>query len=322
MSQSTAPEILAFGEAMTLFVAEQSGELADVERFHRRIAGADTNVAIGLARLGFHVGWLSRVGADSFGSYIQRTLEAEGLDCRHLQRDPDHSTGLVFKARAERGEDPQVEYIRRGSAASYLSPLDAGEVEFGAVRHLHATGIPPALSATARELSMHMLDQARQAGASISFDPNLRPSLWKSEREMRETLNALAAKADWVLPGLAEGHRLSGLETAHDIAGFYLDRGAKAVIIKLGPAGSYYRDQHESFTVEGFQVSKVIDTVGAGDGFAVGMVSALLDGLSPRAAVRRGNLIGALAVQVPGDMEGLPSREQLTALEADLPTLN
>ena len=215
-----APEILAFGEAMTLFVAATTGDLAEVERFERRIAGADTNVAIGLARLGFHVGWLSRVGADSFGRYIQHTLEAEGIDCRHLQRDPEHATGLVFKARAERGEDPHVEYVRRGSAASYLCPADAAEVDFSAVHHLHATGIPPALSASARELSLHVLERARNAGASISFDTNLRPSLWESERVMCETIIALAAKADGVLPGLAEGQRLTGLETAHDIAGY------------------------------------------------------------------------------------------------------
>ncbi|GAB2799342.1 sugar kinase [Halomonas shantousis] len=320
--RTTAPEILTFGEAMTMFIAEQPGELASVDLFHRRIAGADTNVAIGLARLGFHVGWLSRVGADSFGTYIQRTLESEGLDCRYLQHDTEHSTGLVFKERAERGEDPHVEYVRRGSAASHLGVADAAQVDFSSARHLHATGIPPALSASARELSFHMLDRAREAGTSVSFDPNLRPSLWKSEREMCATLNDLAAKADWVLPGLAEGRRLTGLDTAHDIAGFYLDRGAQAVIIKLGPEGSYYRSQEQDFTVEGFKVDKIIDTVGAGDGFAVGVVSAMLDGLTPRAAVRRGNLIGAQAVQVIGDMEGLPSRERLTELEAGLPILD
>ncbi|MBZ9559231.1 MULTISPECIES: sugar kinase [unclassified Modicisalibacter] len=319
MTRLTAPEILTFGEAMTLFVAETPGELADADRFQRGIAGADTNVAIGLARLGFHVGWLSRVGDDNFGTYIRRTLEAEGLDCRHLTRDPDHATGLVFKARVEDGSDPHVEYVRRGSAASFLSPADAHGVDFAAARHLHATGIPPALSATARELSFHMLDQARAAGAGISFDPNLRPSLWKSDAEMCATLNDLAGRADWVLPGLAEGRRLTGLESAHDIAGFYLDRGARAVIIKLGPEGGYYRSHDEAFTVAGFPVAEVVDTVGAGDGFAVGVVSALLDGLSPRAAVRRGNLIGAQAVQVRGDMEGLPHRTRLATLEADLP---
>lgn len=323
-SHDTPPEVVAFGEAMTMFVAEHPGELSEVEHFQRRIAGADTNVAIGLARLGFHVGWLSRVGDDSFGHYIRRTLEAEGLDCRHLINDPDHPTGLVFKARAAHGADPHVEYWRHGSAASQLSPSDATAVDVGAWRHLHATGIPPALSASCRELSFHMLDKAREAGASISFDPNLRPSLWRSEAEMASTLNAMAAKADWVLPGLAEGQRLTGLETAHDIAGFYLERGAKAVIIKLGPEGSYYRGvlggQEESFTIAGIPVPTVVDTVGAGDGFAVGVISALLDGRAPREALRRGNLIGAEAVQVRGDMEGLPHRDHLASLEASSDT--
>lgn len=317
-----SPEILTFGEAMTLFVADAPGAMDRVETFHRRIAGADTNVAIGLARLGFRVGWLSRVGADSFGHYIRRTLEAEGLDCRHLIDDPDHATGLIFKERAEGGADPRVEYFRRNSAASCLSPADAGQVDFSALRHLHATGIPPALSASCRELSRHMLAQARVAGASISFDPNLRPGLWPSETEMCRTLNDMATQADWVLPGLAEGRRLTGLETPHDIAGYYLDSGAHAVIVKLGPEGGYYRGSlggsEESFTVPGFRVDEVVDTVGAGDGFAVGVVSALLDGRSPREAVRRGNLIGAQAVQVIGDMEGLPHRSRLNELEANL----
>ncbi|WP_026038249.1 PfkB family carbohydrate kinase [Halomonas sp. KM-1] len=321
-SKEPSPEILTFGEAMTLFVADAPGPLAEVEHFQRRIAGADTNVAIGLARLGFHVGWLSRVGADSFGTFIRHTLEAEGLDCRHLGSDPTHPTGLMFKERALGGADPRVEYFRRGSAASHLSPTDAAEVDFTALRHLHATGIPPALSPSARELSRHMLTQARQVGASISFDPNLRPSLWKSEAEMRDTLNDLASLSNWVLPGLAEGRLLTGQDTPEAIADFYLERGASAVIIKLGPQGSFYRGslggELESFSVPGFAVDEVVDTVGAGDGFAVGVVSALLDRCSPREAVRRGNLIGSLAVQVIGDMEGLPSREQLTELEARL----
>ncbi|SDN83328.1 sugar kinase [Vreelandella arcis] len=315
---SAPPEILAFGEAMTMFVAEDPGELAGVEHFQRRIAGADTNVAIGLARLGFHVGWLSRVGNDSFGSFIRRALEAEGLDCRHLRTDPKHPTGLVFKELAQDGADPHVEYVRRGSAASHLAPTDADGVDFSALRHLHATGIPPALSSSARELAETMFERARNAGASLSFDPNLRPSLWNSEAEMRDTLNALAARADWVLPGLAEGRLLTGRDSPEAIADFYLERGAQAVIIKLGPQGSYYRGnlggKQADFTVPGVPVAEVVDTVGAGDGFAVGVISALLDGLSTREALQRGNLVGALAVQVRGDMEGLPDRTQLETL--------
>ncbi|EWH00724.1 sugar kinase [Halomonas sp. BC04] len=322
-SHSPGPEILTFGEAMAMFVADTSGELAKVECFHRRIAGADTNVAIGLARLGFRVGWLSRVGEDGFGTFIRRTLEAEGIDCRHLYTDPDHPTGLVFKERAPDGADPNVTYFRQGSAASYLTPGDANNIDFTALRHLHATGIPPALSPSARELSLHVVEQARAVGASVSFDPNLRPSLWSSEADMRTTLNAVAARADWVLPGIAEGRLLTGHDSPEAIADFYLERGSQAVVIKLGREGSYFHGclggQQESFTLPGVTVDEVVDTVGAGDAFAVGVISALLDGRPPHEAVRRGNLIGSLAVQVVGDMEGLPSRERLATLENERP---
>ena len=319
MTYASSPEILAFGEAMNLFMADTPGDLAEVAHFQRRIAGADTNVAIGLARLGFHVGWLSRVGNDSFGRFLRHTLETEGLDCRHLTTDDDHATGLVFKERALEGADPHVEYRRQGSAASQLSPADADDVDFPALRHLHATGIPPALSPGCHELSRHLLGEARRHGASLSFDPNLRPSLWSSEREMRETLNDLAAHTDWVMPGLAEGQLLTGQETPHDIAGFYLDQGAEAVFLKLGPEGGYYRGrldgEEQAFSVPGAPVAEVVDTVGAGDGFAVGVISALLDGGSPHRALQRGCLIGAEAVQVSGDMDGLPHRDTLERLE-------
>lgn len=313
------PEILTFGEAMAMFVADTPGDLTDIEHFHRRLAGADNNVAIGLSRLGFHVGWLSRVGADSFGEFIHRALKAEGIDDRYIHIDEQHPTGLVFKERTQGGADPRVEYLRRGSAASHLAIEDAKAVDLQSLTHLHATGITPALSDSACQLSRHLMKQARAHGASISFDPNLRPSLWPSENSMRTTLNELAGLADWVLPGLSEGQQLTGQKTPHDVAGYYLDQGASAVIIKLGAEGSYYRGtldgKEESFTIAGCHVAEVVDTVGAGDGFAVGVISALLDGETARQAVQRGNLIGAQAIQVVGDMEGLPNREQLQALE-------
>ncbi|WP_224104691.1 sugar kinase [Vreelandella aquamarina] len=317
--KTSSPTILTFGEAMAMLVANTPGELSGVESFHRRLAGADNNVAIGLSRLGFHVGWLSRVGNDSLGRFIQQTLKAEGIDDRYIIEDAEHPTGLMFKERSENGADPRVEYFRRGSAASHLCPDDARAVDFETLDHLHATGITPALSQSALALTRHLMQSARTKGASVSFDPNLRPTLWESEETMRDTLNELAGLADWVLPGLSEGRRLTGQDSPEAIADFYLERGAKAVIIKLGPEGSYYRGRLgstlESFTVAGQPVASVVDTVGAGDGFAVGAISALLEGLTPKQALARGNLVGAQAVQVVGDMEGLPTREKLQTLE-------
>ncbi|MCU7247083.1 sugar kinase [Pseudomonas koreensis] len=305
-------DILSFGETMAMFVAEQSGDLAAVAQFHKRIAGADSNVAIGLSRLGFNVAWLSRVGADSLGRFVVETLAKEGLDCSHVAVDTAHPTGFQLKSRSDDGSDPTVEYFRRGSAASHLSPESITPALLGA-RHLHATGIPAALSASSRAMSFELMTRMRDAGRSVSFDPNLRPSLWASEREMITQTNRLAALAHWVLPGLSEGRLLTGFEDPADIAGFYLDQGAEAVAIKLGPQGAYFRTHLDEGFVAGVPVDTVVDTVGAGDGFAVGMISALLEHQSFADAVRRANWIGSRAVQSRGDMEGLPTRAELCA---------
>ncbi|CAM5195541.1 2-dehydro-3-deoxygluconokinase [Castellaniella defragrans] len=124
---------------------------------------------------------------------------------------------------------------------------------------------------------------------------------------------ALAAQADWVLPGLAEGQLLTGLQRPEDIARFYLSAGAKLVIIKLGAGGAYYDNGREQGEVDAVPVARIVDTVGAGDGFAVGVISSLLEGDTVARAVARGAWIGARAVQVMGDTEGLPTREVLRA---------
>ena len=126
-----------------------------------------------------------------------------------------------------------------------------------------------------------------------------------------EHLNRLAGLADWVLPGLAEGRLLTGLQSPDEVAQFYLQQGANAVVVKLGAEGAYWQTGQGCGHVPGVPVARVVDTVGAGDGFAVGVISGRLEGLDWPAAVARGNWIGAQAVQVVGDMEGLPHRHQL-----------
>lgn len=315
---NTSPvlDVVTYGEAMTLFVATETGDLAKVGHFTKRVAGADLNVAIGLSRLGFKVGWMSRVGRDSFGRYVLDVLAQEGIDSSRVTIDERYPTAFQLKSKNDDGSDPSIEYFRKGSAASHLSLDDyVADYVLGA-RHLHLTGVAPAISATSRELAFHMAAEMRRAGKTISFDPNLRPTLWPSQEAMAEALNALAAHADWVLPGVSEGKILTGYTEPGDIAKFYLDQGAKGVVVKLGAHGAYFRTaDNEQGTVPAIPVENVVDTVGAGDGFAVGVVSALLEGRDVRHALTRGNRIGALAIQVIGDSEGLPTRAELDKLE-------
>jgi 2-dehydro-3-deoxygluconokinase len=306
-------DVATYGESLALLVADEVGAFEDVEKYTRRLAGAETNVAIGLARLGLKVGWMSRVGNDSFGRFICKRVAQEGVDVSRVVTDSEFRTAIQLKAKAVGGADPAIEYYRKGSAASHLSPADFDEDYFGSARHLHATGIAPALSATTMALAHHALDFMRARGKTISFDPNLRPMLWPSPQVMAEQLNALAFKADWVLPGLSEGKILTGYTEPRDIAGFYLDRGVSLVVVKLGEQGAYYRTALGEGVVQGVPVTEVVDTVGAGDGFAVGVISGMLEGLTIEEAVMRGNRIGAFAIQVVGDMEGLPTRAELEA---------
>ena len=309
-------DVVTYGEALALFVADEVGDFADVEKYTRRLAGAETNVAIGLSRLGLKVGWVSRVGNDSFGRFIRKRVAQEGVDVSHVATDMEFRTAIQLKAKAVDGADPAIEYYRKGSAASHLSQVDFDASYFGGARHLHATGIAAALSASTMAFAHQALDFMRAGGKTISFDPNLRPMLWPSQEVMAQNLNELAFKADWVLPGLSEGKILTGYSEPRDIAAFYLDKGVKQVVIKLGAEGAYFRNAAEEGVVTGVKVKEVVDTVGAGDGFAVGVISGLLEGLTMPEAVMRGNRIGAFAIQVVGDMEGLPTRAQLNAASA------
>lgn len=307
-----ALDVITIGEAMAMFVATEPGELAEAESFIKRIAGAELNVATGLARLGLNVSWVSRIGSDSFGRFVLSSLKKENINSESVTIDAHYPTGFQLKSRAENGTDPIVEYFRKGSAASHLSCDDFNAATFTRARHLHLSGVAAALSASAYDLLDHAASTMKAQGKTISFDPNLRPVLWKSEAEMVEKLNRLAFQADWVLPGLKEAAILTGQSTPEAMADFYLERGVKAVVIKTGADGAWFKTAAgEQGAVAAVRVDNVVDTVGAGDGFAVGVISALLEGKTFPQAVARGNKIGSLAIQVPGDSEGLPTRTQL-----------
>lgn len=313
MTQTSDLDLVTLGEAMALFIATQTGPLAGVGQFARATAGAELNVATGVARLGLRVGYLSALGQDHLGQGLLDFLDHEGIDRRAVQVDTSHPTGLMFKSRQDDGRDPAIEYFRRGSAASHLCVTPEALAYARGARRLHLTGIAPALSDSVRTLVFALARQARASGQALSFDPNLRPRLWASPDDMIATLNALAALSDLVMPGLEEGQRLTGRTHPQDIADFYLARGSAQVIIKLGARGAFVADREGAVQVPGVAVARVVDTVGAGDGFAAGVISGLLEGLSLAQAAARGNLIGARVVTFPGDSDGLPTRAQLQA---------
>ncbi|MHA6805123.1 sugar kinase [Salinifilum ghardaiensis] len=307
-------EVLTFGEVMAMFVARDGGDLSEVDHFDARLAGAEMNVAVGLSRLGHRVRYLGVVGEDPFGRRARARLRDEGVDVSALSTDPAAPTGFQLKERVS-GRDPEVVYFRRGSAGSRLRWSAAAEDAVRRTRHLHLTGIAPALGERTREFAFRAAEVARSSGATVSFDPNLRPALWTDGAEMSAVLNDLAARADWVLPGAGEGRILAGTDDPGGIAAFYRSRGASHVVVKLGGDGAAVHGPAGVVRQPAFPVD-VVDTVGAGDGFAAGWISARLDGADDADALRRACVVGALATTSEGDMDGLPARRTLDELAA------
>ncbi|WP_062356804.1 sugar kinase [Herbidospora yilanensis] len=311
----SAPDVVTYGEIMGNFVATTAGPLEKAELFRRRLAGAELNVAVALSRLGHRVGFVGRVGGDPLGEAARARLREEGIDGTHVQVEEHEVTGIQLKERAVT-EDPRYVYYRRGSAGSLLTPSSEALGYVASARHLHATGIPPALSDTARRFAVEAVEAARDAGVGVSFDPNLRPTLWPDQDEMVRVVGELAVRADWVLPGIAEGETLTGRREPQAIADYYLSRGARGVAVKLGARGACLFTPDASWTQPPFPV-RTVDTIGAGDGFAAGFISALLDGLGDRQRLERACAVGALATGNEGDCDGMPSRSELDALLAD-----
>jgi 2-dehydro-3-deoxygluconokinase len=303
-------DVVTFGETMVAFVPTPAGPLEMVSSFEKRIAGAESNVAIGLARLGHSVAWISRLGDDGFGRYIYKTIRGEGVDVSGVRFDSHHPTGLYFKDYLGNGRT-HVYYYRRNSAASRLSPEDLALARYADSRYLFVTGITPALSDTCRQTVEQAIQTAKRMGIQVVFDPNIRLKLWSAETA-RLVLGTIAQQADVVLPGLEEGKLLTGSSDPAEMAERLLTGDTKTVVVKLGPEGAYYRTQDEDGYIPGFTVEQV-DDIGAGDAFAAGFLSGMLDGLALPEAVRRGCAMGALAVTGVGDYEFLPYRRDLEA---------
>ena len=300
--------VILVGEPMGLFIAQSEGELCDVSGYDAAVAGAEFNVAVGLARLEKRVTYLTRLGKDPFGQKIVRSLQHNGIGTEFISFSNDKVTGFMLKSRVSKG-DPEIFYFRKDSAASTLSKEDVDCIDFSNYGFLHLTGILPALSEITRETAFYLIQKARENGLTVSFDPNLRPQLWPDKETMISVINELAFRSDYVLPGEAEGEILCNTRNLNEIGRFYLEHGVKAVIVKKGSHGAYTITKSEQELVPGVQVKNVVDTVGAGDGFAAGFLSGLMEGKSLYEAVRRGNAVGAIQVTNPGDNEGLPSRK-------------
>jgi len=303
-------DVVTMGEVMVQFNACTNGPLRHVVYFEKHAAGAEANFAIGMSRLGFKAGFITRVSNDEFGKYVLNLLRSEGLDVSRVKVDPEARNGIYFIQRNYPipGRSSVI-YYRRGSAASRISVDDVDPDYIRQAKLFHLTGITPALSGSCREASLKALEIASQSGVKISIDTNIRLGLWSKEKAKR-TLIPMLRKANIVLIEPQDAEILFGKREPRKIAEEILSMGVETVAVKLGAEGAAAYTRSEEAKKPAFKVP-IVDVIGAGDAFAAGFISSLMRGRSLEEALEIGNAAGALVVTVKGDFENMPSEEDL-----------
>jgi len=303
-------DVVTMGEVMVQFNAVSNGPLRHVNYFEKHAAGAEANFAIGMTRMGFKAGFITRVSNDEFGKYVLSLLRSEGLDTSRVTVDDEAPNGVYFIQRNYPipGKSSVI-YYRKGSAASRMSVEDVDPEYITQAKLFHLTGITPALSASCKEASIKALEVASKADLTISFDTNIRLGLW-SKQEAKETLIPMLKKANIVLIEPQDAEILIGKRKPEDIANKLLSAGVETVVVKLGKEGAAAFTKNESARKPAFKVP-IEDVIGAGDAFAAGFISSLMRGRDLDEALEIGNAAGALVVTVRGDFENMPSMDDV-----------
>lgn len=298
-------EVCCLGETMLLVAPRDGRALRGGAECLLGTAGAESNVATYLARLGHRVRWVSRLGTDALGTIVLDDVRASGVDTSAVERVGVAPTGVMFKDPGPAGT--AVTYYRAGSAASTMDVPFLRAVTDPAPAVLHTTGITPALSPACRELTDALV--ARPTGALLSFDVNHRPALWAGDAG--PVLLGYARAADVVFVGLDEAHRLWGTATADAVA--ELVTGPTWLVVKDADREAVCFHPGGRAAVPSPPVD-VVEPVGAGDAFAAGWLSGLLRGLDEREKLRLGHHLAGTALRSAGDQGTVPTEDELGAL--------
>lgn len=302
-------DVLCLGESMIVLAPTAAGPLRTAVDLQAGVAGAESNVAVALARLGADAAWCGKVGDDPFGRRVLDVLTEAGVDCSLVRTDPARPTGVYFKDPGPEGTT--VHYYRRGSAASTMGPGHLADT--APPRLLHLSGITPALSDTCAVLVDELLEDRALAPALVSFDVNYRPALWPVD-EAGPVLARLAGRADITFVGLDEAQTLWGVKTAEDVRD--LLPGAAVLVVKDGGNGVTAFEGTERRYSPAEPVD-VVEPVGAGDAYAAGFLYGRLQNASLDACLRLGHRLAAGALQTVGDLAPPPPSETVRAILED-----
>jgi 2-dehydro-3-deoxygluconokinase len=308
--------LVTLGETMAVLASTRAGPLERNTALRLSIAGAESNVAIGVRRLGGQATWIGRVGDDPLGQLVLRELAAEGVDTRVI-RDSRPTAVMI---REQRTQDlARMIYHRAGAAGSQLSPDDVPADLMSTARVLHVTGITPALGALPAAAVDRAVSMAKAAGVLVSLDINYRATLWSGTRATA-ALRPLLARADIVFASEHEARMMTDEDQPEKMAEALCKSGPSVAVVKFGVRGSLALAEGVLLTQEAIRV-RAVDTIGAGDAFAAGYLAELMTGAAPELCLLTAAKVSALAVSAVGDWEGLPRRDELDLLASTDDTL-
>jgi ribokinase len=306
------PDVVVLGDInidiiahFPFYPAEGQDALATSTEFH--CGGSAANSAMALARMGFEVSLISRLGADPLADKAFDSLIEAGVQPAGLQRDPAVDTGLMYIVVTPNGERTMLGH--RG-ANVLTQPHQIQEEVIREARLFHLSGYA-LLADPQRSAALLALEMACRHGLTVSLDPGLSIS-----QSALDEMHALLPVVDILLPNLAEAQKLSGLSEPGECVHSLLEAGAKVVALKLGGAGCLVGTEKGLVHLPGFRV-QVRDSTGAGDCFAAGFVAGFLGALTWNAAAVLGNALGAAAVARVGAGDAVPRAQEVLDLLLD-----
>lgn len=303
------PNLITLGETSAVFVAREVGRMRYCRDFGLRPGGAEATVAVGVQRLGFQAAWMSALGDDEMGHYLRGFIAAEGVDVSHVKMVKGRPTAVFLRERLP-GGDARHFYYRKGSAFSSYEPAMLDENFIASSDWLHLTGISPALSAECDATCWRAVEIAKARGVRVSFDPNVRLGLWTAEAA-RATLARYFEAADLVLPGLEDMQMLYGPMDSGQAIEQLKRLGCRHAVLKAGSGDVWVLDSGGVTCVAVTPVQEAVDLMGAGDALAAGCLAGLLQGHNLVEAARIGTVVAGLAIQMPGNIESMPTLPEL-----------
>lgn len=303
-------DVITIGDAMITFNPSMKGPMKYVQSFDRKVGGAELNFAIGCARLGLNTSWISRLGNDEFGRYILNFVRGEGIDVSEVGLEDGYPTSLNFKEIMEDGSG-RTFYYRNQSPTTTLTEDALKETYFKDSKVLHITGVFLAIDSHKNfDVIKRAIAIAKKQGLLISFDPNIRLKLW-SKADAKKVIAEFLPDVDILLTGVDEAEILLGVSDPKEIIERSKALGIRYIAIKQGDKGSIGYFDGELIESPSVKPKKVVDTVGAGDGFNAGFIYGVLHQWSLGKTLEFANTIGSMVVSVSGDNEGLPYIEDV-----------